>query len=411
MTDRQQDKTHPGFGEFIALMALVTCLVALSIDSMLPALTEIGRDLGAQGENDSQLIISVIFVGVASGQLFYGPLADANGRKPAVYIGFSLFILGTLLSLVAQDMSTMLVGRFLQGLGAAGPRIVTVAIVRDQYKGREMARVMSLIMTIFILCPVVAPMLGQGVLLIAGWREIFVMLLLLAVAALTWFGMRQPETLSNENRVPFSVEAMVSSAREILYHRAAVAYIVGLGFVFGAFIGFLNSIQQILQGLYNLGAQFPLYFAVLALGIGLSSFINSKLVMRFGMRPIALGALVFITVLSLLALPGGYLLGGIPPLWVTMFYFLMILFCVGLLFGNLNALAMEPFGHIAGMASGIVGGISTFIAVLLGTLVGQAFDGTLLPLITGFTLLGGVSGFITYWACNRCEKTELVAER
>lgn len=403
-SNSQSDPARAGFGEFVALMALIMCLVALSIDAMLPALDQMGVALNVAAANDIQLVISVVFLGVATGQLIYGPLADAKGRKPTVYLGFALFILGTLFSLFAQDLQTMLVGRFLQGLGAAGPRIVTVAIVRDQYKGKEMARVMSLIMTIFILCPVVAPLLGQGVLLVAGWREIFGLLLALALIAVVWFGLRQHETLLQERRIPISAKRVLANIKEVIGQRAALSYMIALGFVFGAFIGFLSSIQQVLQGLYDLGAMFPVYFAVLAISIGTASYTNSRLVMRFGMRSLALTATSFITAFSLLALPLFYVLGGVPPLWLWMAYLLLTLFCVGLLFGNLNAMSMEPFGHIAGMASAIVGAVSTFIAVSMGTVVGQLFDGTVLPIVGGFALLGGLALFAIWRACRDCEK-------
>ena len=184
-----------GFSEFVALMAFVTCFVAMSIDLMLPALSQIGQDLEVLRDNDTQLIITTIFIGVAIGHIFYGPLADVVGRKPATYLGFAIFILGTSISLFSYSMDMMLLGRFLQGLGAAGPRIVTIAIVRDKSEGPEMARVMSLIMTVFVLVPVVAPIIGQGILWLSGWRMMFVFLLVAALAILLWFGLRLPETL------------------------------------------------------------------------------------------------------------------------------------------------------------------------------------------------------------------------
>lgn len=400
-----------GFREFVALMALIMCLVALSIDAMLPALDQMGDALGVSEANDIQLVISVVFLGVAVGQLIYGLLADAWGRKRTVYLGFALFISGTLCSLLAQDLTTMLIGRFLQGLGAAGPRIVTVAIVRDQHKGKEMARVMSLIMTIFILCPVVAPLLGQGVLLIAGWREIFALLLVLALIAVSWFGLRQHETLPPEKRIPIALPRIRENLREIGSQRAALSYMVALGFVFGAFIGFLSSVQQVLQGVYGLGDIFPVYFAVLAISIGSASFSNAKLVMTFGMRSLALFATAVITIVSLLALPLFKAQVGVPPLWLWMGYLLLTLFCVGLLFGNLNAMAMEPFGHIAGIASAAVGAVSTFMAVALGTLVAQQFNGTVLPVVVGFALLGGLALFCVWRACRRCPKTATVSSK
>lgn len=398
MTDIKPSKSDIGFTEFVALMAFVTCFVAMAIDLMLPALSYIGSDLGVERPNDTQLIISVIFLGVAFGQVLYGPLSDVVGRKPAIYLGFSVFIIGTLMSILAQSMEMMLLGRLFQGLGAAGPRIVTVAIVRDKHKGPQMARVMSLIMTVFILVPVVAPIIGQGILMIADWRMIFVFLLLMALLILGWFGVRLPETLEQDKRQSFSVTKLSDSFKEVIANKTAMAYVISLGLVFGAFLAFLSSVQQVLQDLYELGAAFPFYFAVLAMGIGASNFLNAKLVMRFGMKRLVMFAQVGSSVLSALALLAMVWLGAVPPLWFLMSYFMLLLMGVGLLFGNLNALSMEPFGHIAGLASSFVGVVSTLMAVILGMIVGQAFNGTVVPLMLGFVVLPGIAFFVTRWA-------------
>lgn len=390
-----------GFSEFVALMAFVTCFVAMSIDLMLPALSQIGQDLEVLRDNDTQLIITTIFIGVAIGHIFYGPLADVVGRKPATYLGFAIFILGTSISLFSYSMDMMLLGRFLQGLGAAGPRIVTIAIVRDKSEGPEMARVMSLIMTVFVLVPVVAPIIGQGILWLSGWRMMFVFLLVAALAILLWFGLRLPETLTVEKRSKFSVKIVMNSFKEVISNRVAMAYVIASGLGFGAFLGFLNSVQQVLQDLYHLGAKFPFYFAVLATGIGVASFINSKLVMRFGMKTLVLGTQMITVIISLLALISTFWLSAVPPLWCVMVYFMLVLMGIGLLFGNLNALSMEPFGHIAGLASGLIGGVSTLIAVIAGMLVGQAFNQTLIPIMLGFILLPGLSFAMTYWASRQ----------
>ena len=406
MTDIKPSKSDIGFTEFVALMAFVTCFVAMAIDLMLPALSYIGSDLGVERPNDTQLIISVIFLGVAFGQVLYGPLSDVVGRKPAIYLGFSVFIIGTLMSILAQSMEMMLLGRLFQGLGAAGPRIVTVAIVRDKHKGPQMARVMSLIMTVFILVPVVAPIIGQGILMIADWRMIFVFLLLMALLILGWFGVRLPETLEQDKRQSFSITKLSDSFKEVIANKIAMAYVISLGLVFGAFLAFLSSVQQVLQDLYELGAAFPFYFAVLAMGIGASNFLNAKLVMRFGMKRLVMFAQVGSSVLSALALLAMVWLGAVPPLWFLMSYFMLLLMGVGLLFGNLNALSMEPFGHIAGLASSFVGVVSTLMAVILGMIVGQAFNGTVVPLMLGFVVLPGIAFFVTRWAVAQANLEE-----
>jgi len=387
----------PALGEFVVLMALLISLVALSIDAMLPALSEIGGELGARRSNDSQLVISALFLGLAAGQLVYGPLSDSIGRKPAIYGGLVLFLIGCLLSIVSWDFSAMLAGRFLQGLGAAGPRIVTIALVRDRYEGRAMARIMSLVMAVFIIVPAVAPALGQGILLFAHWRMIFVILLLLAVVAFIWFGLRQEETLPAGRRRPFSLGGIASGFRETLADRCALGYTIAAGLIFGAFVGYLASAQQIFQELFALGQLFPIYFAVLALAIGGASYLNARLVMQHGMRRLSWRALQVLGGVSLVYFGVAAALGGQPPLWTLMAWGMAAFFCMGILFGNFNAMAMEQLGHIAGVAAAVVGSLTTVISLVLGTWIGQSYDGTVLPLVGGFALLGAASILVMHW--------------
>ncbi len=393
----ERDRLDLPIGEFVALMALMISLVALSIDALLPALAEIGVDLGAGRGNDPQLVISALFLGLAVGQLVYGPLSDATGRKPAIYAGIALFIVGCLMSTVATSFPVMLAGRFLQGIGVAGPRIVTIALVRDRYEGRAMARIMSLVMAVFIMVPVLAPAIGQGILLIASWRAIFGVLLGLAVIALVWFGVRQPETLARGRRVPFSPGPIARAVREVCVNRIAIGYTVAAGLIFGAFIGYLTSSPQIFQGQYGLGRLFPVYFAALAVAFGAASYLNSRLVMRFGMRPLSRRALSGLSGLSLGFFAIAYAAAGDPPLWALMAYFAAAFFCIGILFGNFNALAMEPLGHIAGVGASVVGSLTTFISLPLGTLIGLGYDGTVLPLVGGFAILGVASVAVMHW--------------
>lgn len=385
------------FGEFVALMALMTSLVALSIDAMLPALADIGQSLGVERANDNQLIISLLILGMAIGQIIYGPVSDSTGRKPAIYAGFGLFILGCLLSLTAINFSMMLVGRVLQGIGAAGPRIVTISLIRDQYEGREMARVISFVMTVFILIPAVAPSLGQALLIVAHWRAIFGLFLLLAAIAWIWLALRQPETLAPDQRRPFSLTRIGLAVKEVCLNRTAFGYTLATGLIFGAFLSYLNSAQQIFQTQYGLGRQFPLYFSALALAIGAASFLNTRLVMRYGTRSLTHGALLTISSTSIIFFGVAYTLSGNPPLWLLMLYFVIAFFCVGILFGNLNALAMQPLGHIAGVGAAVVGSLSTFISVSLGTLIGQSYNGTILPLVAGFAILGTTAIIVMQW--------------
>jgi len=397
MNPRTSASNAPAFAEFVILIALIISLVALSIDAMLPALPAIAADLGVTRINDSQYVISVFFAGMAFGQLFFGPLSDSIGRRPAILAGLLLFAVGCVLSIVAVDFTQMLLGRLLQGLGASGPRIVSIALVRDQYKGREMARIMSFVMTVFILVPVFAPAVGQGILLVADWRFIFVMFLCLILIIGLWFWRRQPETLVRSKRIEFSFAQLIHDIRGILRIRAALGYTLTMGFIFGAFIGYLSSSQQIFQVQYQLNELFPVYFGILAAAIGCASLFNARLVMRFGMRRLSRIALISICLLSFPFLLLALFFDGHPQLYLLMLYLLIVFFCFGILFGNLNALAMEPLGQIAGLGSAVVGSISTLMSVVFGVIVADAYNNTVLPLVLGFAILSLAGLLVMRW--------------
>ena len=385
-------------GEFVPLIALLMSLVALAIDAMLPALPAIGHDLGAPRPNDAQFVITSLFLGLGLGQMLFGPLSDRIGRKPAIHVGLVLFMAGCLVSIFASTFEAMIAGRVLQGIGVAGPRIVTVALVRDQYEGRRMARLMSFTMAVFILVPTVAPALGQGILWLGGWRAIFTTFFAIAAVAFAWFALRQPETLPGARRRPFSPRVIGQGVLEVLRIRAALGYTLATGFVFAPFVAYLSSAQQIFQEAYGTGALFPVWFGVLALAIGCASLVNGRLVMKHGMRRIARAATVSITLVSVVAWALTLAFEGLPPFWLFMAYLLVIFLCMGLLFGNLNALAMEPLGHIAGVGAAVVASLSTFISVPLGALVGQSFDGTMYAQIGAFAIFGAGTFAAIGWA-------------
>ncbi len=391
------DTRRLAFAEFVPLAALLTSLVALTIDAMLPALPDIGADLHAKDPNAPQLVVSSLFLGLAFGQLIYGPLSDSIGRKPAIYLGMLLFMGGCILSVFAASFEEMLVGRVLQGLGVAGPRVVIIALIRDLYEGRAMARIMSFVMSVFILVPALAPALGQAILLVGDWRLIFVAFLVLAVLVTLWFAIRQEETLAPEQRRAFNIGPILAAVVETCSYRVSLGYMLAASLIFGAFIGYLNSAQQILQEQYALGTQFPLYFAALALAIGVASLVNASLVMHFGMRLLSRWALHGLTALSLVYLAAIWPFAGHPPLWSLMAYCLIAFFCLGLLFANYNALAMEPLGHIAGTGAAVVGSFTTFISMMLGGLIGYAYDGTILPLVAGFAVCGIAAALVGWW--------------
>lgn len=393
-----ENRSGPSYPEFVILVSMMMSLMALSIDAMLPALPQIGSDLHVQNANDRQMVVSTIFLGVALGQFFFGPLSDKTGRKPAIYFGYSLYIFGALSSAFASSFPMMLFGRLLQGTGIAAPRAVLLALVRDLYKGRLMARVMSFVSTVLLLIPMIAPTLGQAILLQAGWRSIFFSFILMALITLIWFVLRMPETLSPEKRTPFSLQRIIATTFEIIKIRPAFGYTVSIGLISGAFLGYLNSAQQVFQEGYALGERFPLYFALIALSIGVASFLNAHLVLRFGMRFLVRGSLLLILGLAIVTLGIALMTSGQLPLWLVTAYLMSTFFCVGILFGNQNSLAMEPLGHLAGIGAAVVGSLSTLISIPLGTLIGRSYNGTVVPLITGIATLSGLALIVVHWA-------------
>jgi len=384
--------------ELIVIVSMMMALTSLSIDAMLPALPQIGRDLGVASANDRQLVVSLIFLGQAIGQMFFGPLSDKTGRKPAIYAGYVMFILGSLISVFSLNFPMMLLGRALQGIGISAPRAVSMALVRDRFEGRRMARIMSFASTIFILAPMIAPAIGQGILLFAGWRSIFGSFIFFALLTAVWFALRIPETLSAEKRLPFSVEQVVGSIRKIVKIRPALGYTLAAGLIQGIFLGYLNSSQQIFQDQYGLGDLFPVYFAIISLSLGTASFLNARLVMRYGMSTLARWALRGLLGLAVVFLGIAALFSGQPPLWGLMAYLMLSFLCIGILFGNVSALAMQPLGQLAGIGAAVVGSLSTLISTLLGTFIGQSYNGTILPFVIGAVSLSGIAVFIVRWA-------------
>ena len=390
--------------EFIALVALTTSLVAMSIDTMLPALGAMATELGAAHANDRQLVLSAFFGGLSVGQLLCGPVSDHTGRRPTLFFGIGLFIAGNLLCALTHSFGLLLAGRALAGFGAAGPRIISIALVRDVYAGRGMARVMSFVSTVFILVPVLAPSIGQGVLAITTWRAIFTGLVVIAVMNWIWFALRQPETLPPERRVRFSLRTIGRGTVEVFRTPITLGYMLATGIIFAAFISYLSTAQQIFQEQYQLGKLFPVFFGALASAIGVASFVNARLVMRLGMQRLSRVALLCACALSIVAFLGAWLLWqGHPPLAALMGYMLACFFFNGILFGNFNARAMEPMGRVAGLAAAVIGSVSGLVALAIGTPFGRAYDGTVLPLIAGYMTCGLLALAVTTWAERAAE--------
>lgn len=365
-------------------------IVALSIDALLPALPEIGDYLNVTNTNDNQLLITMIFLGLGFGQLIFGPLSDSFGRKPIVYIGFILFIIASIICVTTKSLEMMIFGRVLQGIGLSSPRTIAIAMVRDTYSGDYMAKIMSIIVMVFILVPVIAPALGQFLLDYYDWQTIFYVNLLFGALIMIWFWLRQKETLDESNKIKFSGRLFIDGTKEFFKHRQAVAFTFISGFMTGSFMVYLSTSQQIFEQQYNLKELFPYIFASLAISIGLATFSNSRLVVRYGMERIAfIGTISYVIVSSLFIIL--YHSGENPSIGILLAFFALQFFSIGLLFGNLRALAMQPLGHIAGIGAAINGFISTVMAVPIANYIGNFVDDSVLPLFIGFFIFGILS--------------------
>ncbi|NOR62336.1 MAG: Bcr/CflA family efflux MFS transporter, partial [Rhodobacteraceae bacterium] len=346
---------------FIVLVALLTSLLAFGTDAMLPALPEIGAALGLADGNRVQLIVTSFMLGTGLGQLFFGPFSDYRGRKPAILLGLGIFITGSVVSLTAQSFEVMLAGRVLQGLGVAGPRTASLAMVRDLYKGRDMARIMSFVMAVFILVPALAPLMGQVVMLTWGWRSIFVSFILFAMVAFLWMALGQPETHVERRR--FSFADLWQATIAVFSSRQTMGFAIVAGLNFAAFVVYLSSAEQIFREIFHVGRLFPLYFAIMALAIGAASLTNAKLVVRLGMHTLITRAISALIGFSLIYTVILAIFPAAESLWLFVSWGVLSFFSVGLVFGNVNALAMEPMGANAGIAAAIIGAVSTVLAV------------------------------------------------
>jgi len=382
-------------------MATMMGLTALSIDLMLPAFDEIRADFGlASDSTGTAAIITVFFLGLAPAQLAYGPLADRFGRKPVLYAGLAIFILGAIGSAVAGSLGGVLAFRFLWGIGSAGPRVISLTVIRDIYEGDRMAKVMSFIAAVFIFVPVVAPSVGALLLEVGNWRLLFWVCALLAGGAGVWL-LRLPETLDAAHQIKrLDVRSIACAARIVVTNRQAVGYTLGMAFVFGAFVSYLASSELVWEDVYGRGDQFPLIFGALAFVIGVAILVNGMIVDRIGSRRIFHGSLFIYMVTAGLALGVALLGGGAPNFWLFVVLLGLPLASHGLLIPNANSLAMAPLGEVAGTASAIIGAFSILGGALLGSVIDRMFNGTVTPMITGF-FVASVAAFVVVLVTER----------
>ncbi|WP_028028944.1 MFS transporter [Gemmobacter nectariphilus] len=379
--------------EFIALMAMLFATIAFSIDAMLPALPEIGAELAPDMPSKAQLILTSFVLGMGLGTFVTGPLSDSFGRRRMILIGSALYCAGAAMAWAGPTLEAVLIGRLVQGLGAAGPRIVAVAMVRDLYSGRQMARIMSFAMMIFTLVPAVAPLVGTWIIALGGWRGIFAAFILFSAVSMIWLVSRQPETLPRAMRSPMRVAPLLAAGREVMAHRAVQVSIAMQAMLFAALFGTLSQIQYLFDQTYGRGDSFPYWFAGIALASGTASLLNAQLVMRLGMR-----RMVRVALLVQVAASGSVALAtlsGLVPAGAGFVLFLIwicgVFFMTGFTLGNINAIAMEPLGHVAGMAASLISALATVAGVMLAVPLGLAFDGTIGPLALGVATLAGLA--------------------
>jgi DHA1 family bicyclomycin/chloramphenicol resistance-like MFS transporter len=376
----------PSRPEFIALVAALMALNALAIDIMLPALPYMGEDLGVDNENERQLVVSAYMIGFGAAQIVFGPITDRFGRRAPLFVGLAVYLICAFAATFAPTFGVLLALRFTQGLGAAGTRVIATAVVRDRFSGREMAEVMSLTFMIFMAIPIIAPGIGQVILLSGPWQNIFIFMGALATVIAIWAFFRLPETMHAEYRRPLSVKSVIDGFRIVVTNRVAFSYGLAGTFLFGAMFGFISASQQIFVEIYGLGPYFPVAFACMAAFIAVAQFINSRVVGRVGMRRIAhtailiyLGGAIVLLIMALM---------GPVPFPVFFINLLIIQFVFGWAASNMNSLSMEPLGQVAGTAASVFGFVQTVGGALLGTYIGQHFDGTLVPNALGYVSMG-----------------------
>lgn len=379
----------PGFAEFVCLIAIMMALNALAIDAMLPALPHIGEDLGVANENTRQWIITAYLLGFGGAQLFYGPLSDRYGRRPVLFVGIGIYVAFSVLAAFAASFELLILSRIGMGLGSAATRVLAVSIVRDRYSGRTMARVMSLSFLVFLGVPILAPTVGQLIMLVAPWRWIFGFFALFGGSFLIWAALRLPETLHPEDRMPINVKRIAGAFGQALSSRIGMGYTLAMTAITGSLFAFINSSQQIFFDVFKSPDLFTTVFAMVAGGIALASVLNSRMVERLGSRLIAHTALLGFIAFSLLHAAIAY--AGHDSLWMFAVLQGLKMFCFGFIAGNFGSMAMEPMGHIAGTAASAQGFISTIGGALLGFWIGQQFDGSTVPMTVGFAALGVVA--------------------
>lgn len=371
--------------EFVAFVALSLVVGAVAVDLFLPALLPIGADFALDG-NQSQIVIAAYLLGVGAPQLLLGPLSDCHGRRPVLIGGLLVFLAGSVLGACAPDFHTLLAARVLQGIGAGAQRVVTFSIVRDHYAGPQMTRMMSLAMSVVLVEPIVAPVLGQAILLAGSWRWLMGAVGLVAAVMLGWVGLRLEESLPGGPRGRLSLRVVIADYRTVVTTREAVVSMAVCGLVMGAHFGFLSSAPAIFQITFGAGPHFALLLAGVSLAMSAASLANAHLARRIGNVVLIRRTLLSVVIADAAALA----IAATGALTLPMFLAVQAgnMFAFGILLPNLTAMSVNPLGRIAGTASSMYGFVSTTVGAVLGGIIGQCFDGSVRPLFAAYVLLG-----------------------
>ncbi|AKK20537.1 multidrug effflux MFS transporter [Candidatus Liberibacter africanus] len=376
------------YTEFLIVIAMLMGINSLGIDIILPCLPQISSFLGLVNENHRQHLISFYLIGYGIAQIFYGPLSDRFGRKIVMMSGLVIYILSTLFMIVIDSFSGMLVMRFIQGIGGAAPRIITISIIRDVYDGADMAKVLSIAIMIFMIMPILAPSMGQAVIFVSGhWSGIFICMGIVTTIVMLWYYIRFPETLNPQDVRPLNLNLILHSFSLIFKNRVSTLYNIANSLTMGAILGFVNSSQQIYVEIYNLGNLFPLAFAIGGIAMSIASFVNSRLIEKFSVRLVS-----HYSLLMLMLITGLWLLTQITTVHhINLPVFIMLFFLASFQFGlincNFSSISMGPFSHLAGTASSVFGFTNTLISTIVGIIIGQSFNGTTYPITIGFFLI------------------------
>ncbi|HEX8447432.1 MAG TPA: multidrug effflux MFS transporter [Sphingomonas sp.] len=393
---RHGGPAHPGMGfrQFVGFVAALMAVNALGIDIMLPALPAMSDALGITIENQRQFIIAAYVFGFGAAQLAYGPLSDRVGRRPVLLVSLTLFALASVAATFATNFATIIAARLIQGIVAASSRVLAISIVRDCYSGRQMARVMSLSFIVFLAVPILAPSIGQIILLAGPWPWIFYFLGAFALTVVLWGFFRLPETLHADYRRPIAVQSILAAAREVVTNRYALGYTLATSLLMGGLMGYINSVQQIFTDVFHRPAIFTTVFAATAGTMAVGSFFNSQIVERLGTRLVSHTAL-----LAFIAISGLHLAMAASGHETVLSFAVLLagtMGCFALATSNFGSMAMEPVGHIAGTASSMQGFLSTTAGALVGLGIGQSFDGTTVPVAAGFFLTGCLSLIVVF---------------